>query len=177
VTASVAREVARAAEGRPVLGVFGAQPPEEILRLRDATGIAGAQLHGTYDASVARRLGAEGVFVVRVVRLQGAADLDRVIEARDGAAAVLVEPHVAGALGGTGIMLPADLGVAARERLGSHPMFLAGGLTPHTVASAIALIQPDVVDVSSGVERLPGIKDPARIVDFMEAVVGHYPTP
>jgi phosphoribosylanthranilate isomerase len=52
-------------------------------------------------------------------------------------------------------------------------MVLAGGLTPETVAAAVALVRPDIVDVSSGVERLPGIKDPDKIARFLEAVVGH----
>jgi phosphoribosylanthranilate isomerase len=50
---------------------------------------------------------------------------------------------------------------------------LAGGLTPESVATAVALVRPDVVDVSSGVEHLPGIKDPDKIARFLEAVVGH----
>jgi phosphoribosylanthranilate isomerase len=55
-------------------------------------------------------------------------------------------------------------------------MVLAGGLTPRTVADAIDLVRPEVVDVSSGVERLPGIKDPDQIARFLEAALGHTPT-
>ena len=51
-------------------------------------------------------------------------------------------------------------------------MVLAGGLTPENVAGAVALVRPDVVDVSSGVEHLPGIKDPIKIAAFLEAVLG-----
>ena len=52
-------------------------------------------------------------------------------------------------------------------------MVLAGGLRPGTVGEAVALVRPEVVDVSSGVEHLPGIKDPEKIARFMEAVCGH----
>jgi phosphoribosylanthranilate isomerase len=55
-------------------------------------------------------------------------------------------------------------------------MALAGGLTPETVARAVALVRPDVVDVSSGVEFLPGIKDHEKIARFLEAVLGRSPT-
>ena len=70
-----------------------------------------------------------------------------------------------------------DLAMAreARERLGGHPMVLAGGLTPETVAQALTLVRPQIVDVSSGVERQRGVKDPNRIRDFAEAVFAHSP--
>jgi phosphoribosylanthranilate isomerase len=54
-------------------------------------------------------------------------------------------------------------------------MVLAGGLTPETVASALDFVRPEIVDVSSGVERLPGIKDSNRIARFAEAVFAHSP--
>jgi phosphoribosylanthranilate isomerase len=56
-------------------------------------------------------------------------------------------------------------------------MVLAGGLRPDTVAAAIALVRPDLVDVSSGVERSPGVKDAALLKAFLEAVVGDHPSP
>jgi phosphoribosylanthranilate isomerase len=55
-------------------------------------------------------------------------------------------------------------------------MVLAGGLTPASVASMRDLVRPEVLDVSSGVERLPGIKDPELIARFLEAALGHSPT-
>ena len=87
--------------------------------------------------------------------------------------AVLVEPRVPGRSGGTGTRLDLALAQAARSRLAGAAMVLAGGLTPESVVEAMALVRPDVVDVSSGVERLPGIKDPDKIARFLEAVVGH----
>ncbi|WP_373565540.1 hypothetical protein [Staphylococcus aureus] len=53
-------------------------------------------------------------------------------------------------------------------------MVLAGGLTPESVSRAMTLVQPDLVDVSSGVELAPGIKDPDRLARFLEAAVGHH---
>ena len=56
---------------------------------------------------------------------------------------------------------------AARIRV--QPAALAGGLTPENVATAMAKVKPYAVDVSSGVESSPGIKDPAKLRDFIQA--------
>lgn len=173
VTASQAAAVREAAADVPVMGVFGTQPVEEILRLVRAAGLRGAQLHGDYDTAAAARLRAEGFLVWRVVRVGSAADLDRVSRVTEAADAVLVEPRVPGRQGGAGVALDLTVALEARRRLAGQAMVLAGGLTPATVADAVALVRPDVVDVSSGVEVLPGVKDPDKIARFVEAVLGH----
>lgn len=177
VTPEQAAGVASAGGGVPVIGVFGSQPPEEILRLARDSGLRGAQLHGEYGRDSARRLRDAGLLVWRVVRIAAPADLDLLEAAALDADLVLVEPRVAHASGGTGVSL--DLAVAreARARLAGTRMALAGGLIPETVGRAVALVRPEVVDVSSGVERLPGIKDPDRIAAFLEAVFGPSPIP
>lgn len=168
VTPAMAREVAAAAEGKPLLGVFVDHRPDEILRLRDRAHLSGAQLHGSYDRAVRARLGAEGMLVWSVARLGGESDLENLGALADLADAVLVEPHVIGAGGGTGVALPENLAAGARERLGTVRMALAGGLRPDTLEAAIALVRPDIVDVSSGVEQAPGLKDPGLLARFME---------
>jgi phosphoribosylanthranilate isomerase len=176
VTPDQAARVGAAGAGVPVLGVFGDQPVPEILRVARRAGLAGAQLHGRSTREDARRLRGEGLLVWRVVRIALPADLDHLEDAAHDADAVLVEPGVAHAAGGTGVSL--DLAVAreARTRLGGR-MVLAGGLTPETVGRAATLVRPEVVDVSSGVEHLPGIKDPVRIAAFLEAAFGPSPIP
>jgi phosphoribosylanthranilate isomerase len=175
VTPAGASEVVQAARGVPVLGVFGDQPVEEILQICEQAGLSGAQLHGSYSPSVAARVRAAGLQVWRVVRIAVPSDLDALRDAVPESDAVLVEPRVLHLRGGAGV--PLDLAVAreARGRLAGHPMVLAGGLTPETVAEAVALVQPEIVDVSSGVERQPGIKDPNRLARFVEAVFADSP--
>jgi phosphoribosylanthranilate isomerase len=175
VTPEGAREGVAAAAGAPVLGVFADQPVEEILQICDLAGLSGAQLHGRYSRAAAERLRRAGLEVWRVVRIATPSDLDSLADSVAESDAVLVEPRVPHVGGGAGI--PLDLAVAreARCRLAGHRMALAGGLTPETVARALALVRPEIVDVSSGVERLPGIKDYDRIVRFVEAVFAHSP--
>jgi phosphoribosylanthranilate isomerase len=173
VTVTAAAGIVAAGGPIPVFGVFGDQGVEEILRISDEAGLRGAQLHGPYRAEAAAALRQRGLLVWRVVRIAAPADLDRLDEAARESDAVLVEPMVPHAAGGAG--LPLDLAIAreARARLTGRTMVLAGGLTPATVGDAVALVRPEVVDVSSGVERLPGKKDPEKIARFMEAVFGH----
>lgn len=173
VTAPAAAEIRAAAGGVPVFGVYGDQSVDEILRVTRAAGLQGAQLHGDYSRADARRLRAEGLLVWRVARVADPTDLALLPEISMDADAVLVEPRVPGRSGGTGTRLDLALAQAARSRLAGAAMVLAGGLTPESVVEAMALVRPDVVDVSSGVERLPGIKDPDKIARFLEAVVGH----
>ena len=175
VTPEQGREVVAAGAGVPVLGIFADQSPEEILQICDRATLSGAQLHGSHSRPVAERLRAAGLQVWRVVRIAVPSDLDALGEAMPGSDAVLVEPRVPHSRGGAGV--PLDLAVAreARGRLAGHPMALAGGLTADTVAQALTFVRPEIVDVSSGVECLPGIKDHNRIARFVEAVFAHSP--
>jgi phosphoribosylanthranilate isomerase len=175
VASDRAREIVGAAAGVPVIGVFGDQSADEILQITERARLSGAQLHGTYSRAVAARLRAAGLQVWRVVRIAVPSDLDTLADASSESDAVLVEPRVSHVRGGAGV--PLDLAVAreARRRLAGHPMALAGGLTADTVGPALNLVRPEIVDVSSGVERLPGIKDSQKIARFVEAVFAHSP--
>jgi phosphoribosylanthranilate isomerase len=81
--------------------------------------------------------------------------------------------HRAGRTGGSGQVIDwhaLALLQASGALAGLPPMILAGGLTPANVGEAIATVEPYAVDVSSGVESRPGVKDPARIRAFCAAV-------
>lgn len=175
VTPARAAEIVSAGRGIPVFGVFGRQTGSDILATARVAGLSGVQLHGSHSSETAAQLRAAGLRVWRVVRIASAADLEHLADSATHADAVLVEPRVPHAEGGSGTPLDLALARAARAKL-AGPMVLAGGLTPTTVADAIDLVRPEVVDVSSGVERLPGIKDPDRIARFLEAALGHSPT-
>jgi phosphoribosylanthranilate isomerase len=170
VGAGQARAIVKTASQVPVIGVFGSQGSDEILRLRDRAGLAGAQLHRGATPQLVERLAVEGLRVLVVVRLASEADLALLPELQAIGAPLLIEPRVEGKLGGTGVSLPLALAARARAALVGHRMFLAGGLTPETVAEALEIVRPDAVDVSSGVEQIPGIKDHQRMARFMEVL-------
>lgn len=165
---ALARDIVAAGGGVPVVGVFVSHPVDEILRVRESAGLTAVQLHGAYHPSVRMRLRQEKVPVWLVEHIAGPADLDRLPDHVGSSDVVMVEPRVPGAVGGTGVALDLSLAQAARARLGRTRMALAGGLRPDTLARAIALVSPDIVDVSSGVESAPGLKDADRLARFLE---------
>lgn len=180
VTDVEAREVVAAAEGRPVLAVWGPPDRDAVLRSRDSAGFSGVQLHGGSDPALAEGLRREGLLVWRVLRVAGEEDLLHLDHLQEGADGVLVEPRVFGKDGGAGVALDLALARAARGRFDaeiarstkheapSSRFILAGGLRPDTVRAAIRAARPDIVDVSSGVERAPGLKDPFLIRRFLD---------
>ena len=154
------------------VGVFGAAEPRTIARTGGAASLDVAQLHGDPDAAavdaVRREFGGAVWAVVRVAAAlpDGAADL---FSAAD---AVVLDARVEGRLGGTGVRLDWAALAMPLERArgrGAARLVLAGGLTPENVGEAIARLAPDIVDVSSGVESSPGIKDHARMRAFAAA--------
>jgi phosphoribosylanthranilate isomerase len=119
-------------------------------------------------ASVRAATGAE---LWAVVRTPDGALPDGVDELFDAADAILIDSMVSGQLGGSGTRVPWDRLGESLDALDYHPrIVLAGGLTAENVDEAIDLVAPNVVDVSSGVEASPGIKDQARMRAFVNAV-------
>ncbi len=144
------------------VGVFVNMPPEQIRAIMDQCRLDRAQLSGDEPPEVLDALGPVAFKAVRPATLEEAlAALAHY--GRDTAPALLVDartPHY----GGSGKL--ADWRIA-RELARRAPILLAGGLTPDNVQEAIRAVQPWGVDVASGVEARPGIKDPARMVAFV----------
>jgi len=175
LTAAQAREVLAPVHGVATrrVGGFGAHAPDEILQIAEEVGLDVIQLHGTNGADSARCVALRERFVgelwgVAHTRPHAArSDGDAAQWFERGAAAVVLDAAVPGQLGGTGVALDwaAIAPEVARLRT-SGRVILAGGLRPENVARAVTLAAPDAVDVSSGVESAPGIKDPQRMRAF-----------
>jgi phosphoribosylanthranilate isomerase len=175
LSTEAAAEVAAASSGSEnVVAVFGRKTSTEIANVARHIGAGVVQLHSDPTAAEVRSLRAEySGRIWAAARVEGkkipegSAELFRVADA------VVLDPRVPGQLGGTGVTLPwRDLAVdLARLRAeGSARLVLAGGLTPENVGEAIEMLGPDIVDVSSGVESTPGIKDHNRMRAFAAAV-------
>jgi phosphoribosylanthranilate isomerase len=157
-----AREIARAVRGRAiVVGVVADLGVDDMRALvRDAE-LDCLQLHGDESPAILAPLLPHAYKAVRV------ATADDVSRARTyGGEHVLVDAKVDGALGGTGASFDWSLVTElARER----KLTLAGGLRPDNVAEAVRVVAPYCVDVASGVERAPGIKDLDLVRAFVAA--------
>lgn len=155
------------------VGVFGSQGPGEIARLVETAGVGVVQLHNDPDpAAVVAVRESTGLAVWAVVRVapgSSAPDLSDLYEVSD---AVLLDARSPSGLGGTGTRLSWNMlgSVQQAVRPAETMLVLAGGLSPGNVAEAVMAVQPDLVDVSSGVEQEPGIKDPVLIRAFARAV-------
>ena len=161
------------------VGVFADQSATEIARIAKHLELDVVQLHGAWApdtvAAVRRRFAGEIWRVIRVETNGLPADLTA---NGVGADAILLDAHVRGStLGGTGVALPwAELASDVGGLRGRVKIVLAGGLRAENVVLAIAALCPDVVDVSSGVEGSPGVKDHERMRAFRDAVT-HASTP
>jgi len=143
------------------IGVFVDESSDEVRRIVEVVGLDGVQLHGREGPELAERLRGEGLFVIKGHRIAGSEDLAH-LDAFD-VDAQLLDTHVPGSPGGTGKTF--DWSLAARVS-GERRILLAGGLTVDNVAEAIGTARPWGVDVSSGLELAPGIKDPDKIRRF-----------
>src|SRR3954469_1180183 len=141
----------------PIVGVFVNQPREYVNGVASLVRLSAVQLHGDETPAFAAALANP---VVKAVST-GDADLQN-WPAR---VRLLLDVHDPVARGGTGrtIDWAAAADLAARREL-----LLAGGIPPENVADAVARVRPFGIDVSSGVERAPGIKDHRRLRALFE---------
>jgi phosphoribosylanthranilate isomerase len=161
--ALIARQLRRKVE---IAGVFVNQTLDEVERLADTIGLSIIQLHGdegpSYANEIARRTGAK-VAKAQSVRL--ASDVVSIQAFHTDFH--LLDTHRDGQRGGTGETFDWDM---VSRRYSKVPLILSGGLTPDNVVSAIEKVHPFAVDVASGVEARPGVKDPEKLEAFAAAV-------
>jgi phosphoribosylanthranilate isomerase len=177
IDAGVARTIAAALPANvKTVGVFVNAPVEHVNNVVATVGLSYVQLHGDEGPDM---VGQISVPCIKAFRVRGPDWLDAVRRWLDGIAdrsrlaAILLDAYTPAVRGGSGRRFNWDMVATAREQglladLG--PIVLAGGLDADCVAQAIAKVQPMAVDVASGVESSPGVKDLAKVQRFIQAV-------
>lgn len=160
IAADLARDIARRLPPEVLtVGVFRDQAPTRVVEICNSAGLRCAQLHGHESAEDARYVKARVPLLIQAFSA-GDPGLER---AHDYPAdAYLIDSHAPG----SGEVFDWSLGEGAPE---GRRIIIAGGLTPENVADAIRTLEPWGVDVSTGVERAPGHKDPLKVKRFIEA--------
>jgi phosphoribosylanthranilate isomerase len=143
-----------------IVGVFRDQPLEHVQRVTMEVGLDLVQLHGSESNDYIRALTPSVIKTFRV------GDTLPDIATAPNAAYFLFDTFVDRLAGGTGQRF--DWGLVGNVR--NTPFFLAGGITPDNVKTAIEVARPYAIDVASGVEASPGRKDPAKVKAMLEQV-------
>jgi len=148
------------------VGLFVDPDKAQVERVLRSVRLDLLQFHGDEPP---RFCASFGVPYIKAIRVRPETDLIEYARLHGGARGLLLDAYVSGIHGGTGTrfdwsLIPADIGL---------PIVLSGGLTPDNVGEGVRRVRPWGVDVSSGVEAAnagKGIKDPARISDFIAGV-------
>lgn len=143
------------------VGLFVDAEPDFVRAVLEAVPLDLLQFHGGETPEYCRQFGRP---YLKAVRVRPGVDLVKYASDFSDARALLLDAFVPGVPGGTGErfdwrLIPAGL---------NKPIILSGGLNPDNVAEAVQTVQPWAVDVSSGVESAPGIKDAAKVAAFIE---------
>jgi phosphoribosylanthranilate isomerase len=144
------------------VGVF-TDEADWVLKTIDECELDLAQLHGLQSEEFAQRIGAERV--IRAVRVKGERTISN-LELFPNAAYYLLDSYREGQAGGTGESFDWELAIKAKSY--AKPIILSGGLNPKNVSEAVTRVKPFAVDVASGVEVRPGVKDHNKMKEFIE---------
>ena len=163
ISLASARDVVRRNAGRvKSVGVFVDQTSEEVTRIMDVVGLDVAQLHGSESPEYCRALNRD---VIKAIGLQDGEPAT--LDGFEPDMLILIDAHDPSRYGGTGRTVNWN---SARQIAASRKTILAGGLNPENITRAVAAVRPYGVDVSSGVEAAPGVKDASRFKRCFEAL-------
>jgi phosphoribosylanthranilate isomerase len=158
-----------ALEGRILrVGVFvNASAELQISLVREGL-LDIVQLHGDETPADAAALREAGIPFIKAIGVKTHADLERVEEFR--AAAVLLDAHAPGVYGGTGETFDWNTALDFKSKHPQLPLILAGGIKPENAARAAEMLHPSALDVASGAESSPGVKDFDKVRGLLQAL-------
>ncbi|SMO46901.1 phosphoribosylanthranilate isomerase [Balnearium lithotrophicum] len=164
-----AKEVRRITQGLPPfifkVGVFVNEDLHAILEILSYANLDFAQLHGDESPEECEYIGKERV--IKVFRLKSIDEVEKIEPYIGKIRALLLDTYSESSYGGTGKTFNWEIARAVKERFPQIPLILSGGLNPENVRDAIKEVNPYAIDVSSGVERAPGIKDREKVELFI----------
>lgn len=152
------------------VGVFANHGVTEIVAVVQQAHLSAIQLHGTESPEFCRQLRQAirpEIELIKAFRLKSAASLAETSTYLDCVDTLLLDAYHPQILGGTGHTINWQDLVQFKPAI---PWLLAGGLTPDNISDALSRLQPDGIDLSSGVERSPGDKDLAKVAQLFEAI-------
>jgi len=144
------------------VGVFVNETSDKINRIAEQCKLNSIQLHGEESPALCRRVKRK---VIKAFRVKNADSLKSI--ASYDVSGFLLDSYNGGSKGGTGQVFDWNLALRVKKQ---GPVILAGGLNPYNVYTAIHRVRPYGVDVCSGVEKSPGIKDHEKIREFIKSV-------
>ena len=152
------------------IGVFADAEILDIVRVVEATGITGVQLHGGETPQFCQELKTQlpsNTEIIKAFRIKTKESLAQTAIYTEYVDTLLLDAYHPQMLGGTGKTLNwLDL----QQFQPSLPWMLAGGLTPENVTEALSQLKPDGIDLSSGVEQSPGVKDLAKVKQLFQSL-------
>ena len=144
------------------VGVFVNEKLEEVLRVAEYCSLNGLQFHGEESPAYCQKFFLPVIKVIRIKDLESLKDMTKYPHA-----SILLDTYSPVQAGGTGIPLPWEVALKAKEK---KKFILSGGLNPGNVGEAIKKVNPWGVDVCSGVETIPGKKDSFKMAEFVKEV-------
>lgn len=141
---------------------------DRIIEIKNRLKPEYIQIHGDFDFDDDYMLKAlYDMRMIRAITLKSNLSLESVLNEAENFDAILVDSYKEGKYGGTGMVNDFRICREIREAISPKPLILAGGLNPDNVEEAIRTVKPFAVDVSSGVESSPGIKDYEKMSNFV----------
>ncbi len=152
------------------VGVFVNEESDLPFRLFGDGMIDVVQLHGDEDAAAVRRFTDAGIPVIKAIGVRTSSDIEAAGEYS--ADAILLDAHAPQVFGGTGETFDWKLALEFKARFPETPMVLAGGITPANASSAVREVAPAALDIASGAEISPGVKDFGKVEALLAACRG-----
>jgi phosphoribosylanthranilate isomerase len=146
---------------------------EDLAKACKALNPDAVQVHGENLQDVGATRGKlPNTLLIGAVKANPSGAVEDAVKAAKMFDAVILDSFVQGKHGGTGVIHDWNVSQHIKQVIHPKPLILAGGLNPENVAEAVRTVEPYAVDVSSGVERQPGVKDKLKMIEFVKNAKG-----